>query len=85
MDTSGKGQNHIDEIFNQLSNPYNLSPQGQKGHYCHCRTVKYPPHRQIEPISSLISDHSKGKYTKPIRERDCRQGCLQTRRERALL
>lgn len=31
MDTSEKGQNHIDETFNQLSNPYNLSP-GQKDH-----------------------------------------------------
>lgn len=35
MGKSGKGQNYIDETFKQLSSPYYLSPQGQKGHYCH--------------------------------------------------
>lgn len=29
MDTSEKGQNHIEETFNQLSNPYNLSPRAE--------------------------------------------------------
>ena len=64
MGKSGKGQNYTDETFQQLSSPYYLSPQGQKGHYCYCGTVKYSPHCQIEPTSSLMGDHSKGKYTK---------------------